>query len=82
LAILYTAIVASYIAYLCYWTAIKYIGASNAGIGELCFGSFFAVAIGYFVMNTTPSVYQLLGLGLLSGGIFLVHKEQETAYDA
>ncbi len=81
LAILYTAVVASYIAYLCYWTAIKYIGASNAGIGELCFGSFFAVAIGYFVMNTTPSVYQLLGLGLLSGGIFLVHKEQEVVYD-
>ena len=81
LAILYIAIVASYIAYLCYWTAIKYIGASNAGVGELCFGSFFAVIIAYFFLDTAPSVYQLLGLGLLSGGIFLIYKEKQTAYD-
>ena len=81
LAILYIAIVASYIAYLCYWTAIKYIGASNAGVGELCFGSFFAVIIAYFFLDTSPSIYQLLGLGLLSGGIFLIHKEKEVVYD-
>jgi len=56
LAILYIAIVASYIAYLCYWTAIKYIGASNAGVGELCFGSFLCsnnclFLFGYITIN-------------------------------
>ena len=80
LAIAYISVVASFIAYLCYWYAIKQIGASNVGIAEL--GTpIFGVTLGYFFLTMTPSLWQILGLVMISSGLFLVYKEKEVVYD-
>lgn len=80
MAIAYISVVASFIAYLCYWYAIKQIGASNVGIAEL--GTpIFGVALGYFFLTMTPSLWQILGLAMISGGLVLVYKEKQVVYD-
>ena len=80
LAILYLAIVATYIAYLCYWTAVKNIGASNASLFELA-TPIFGVTLAYFFLSTSPSLWQIGGLGLLVGSTYLTYKEKEVVYD-
>ena len=80
LAITYISVVASFIAYLCYWIAVKNIGATNTGIVEL--GTpIFGVSLGYFFLTMTPSLWQILGLLLISGGIYLIYNEKEVVYD-
>ena len=80
LAITYISVVASVIAYFCYWIAVKNIGASNTGMVEL--GTpIFGVTLGYFFLSMTPSLWQMLGLVMISSGVFLVYKEQEVVYD-
>jgi DME family drug/metabolite transporter len=80
LAITYISVVASVIAYFCYWIAVKNIGASNTGMVEL--GTpIFGVTLGYFFLSMTPSLWQILGLVMISSGLFLVYKEQEIVYD-
>ena len=80
LAITYISVVASFIAYFCYWIAVKNIGASNTGMVEL--GTpIFGVTLGYFFLSMTPSLWQILGLVMISSGLFLVYKEQEVVYD-
>ena len=80
LAITYISVVASVIAYFCYWIAVKNIGASNTGIAEL--GTpIFGVTLGYFFLSMTPSLWQMLGLVMISSGVFLVYKEQEVVYE-
>lgn len=80
LAIAYISVVASFIAYLCYWYAIKQIGASNVGIAEL--GTpIFGVTLGYFFLTMTPSLWQILGLVMISSGLVLVYKEKQVVYD-
>ena len=80
LVILYLAVFASYCAYLLYWTAIKSIGATNAGMIELTtpiFGSILA----YIFFTTSPSLLQVFGLLLLVGSVYINFKEQEIVYD-
>ena len=80
LAITYISVVASVMAYFCYWIAVKNIGASNTGMVEL--GTpIFGVTLGYFFLSMTPSLWQMLGLVMISSGVFLVYKEQEVVYD-
>ena len=80
LAIAYISVVASFIAYFCYWIAVKNIGATNTGLVEL--GTpIFGVTLGYFFLSMTPSLWQILGLVMISSGLFLVYKEKEVVYD-
>ena len=80
LAITYISVVASVMAYFCYWIAVKNIGASNTGMVEL--GTpIFGVTLGYFFLSMTPSLWQMLGLVMISSGVFLVYKEQEVVYE-
>ena len=80
LAVTYISIVASFIAYFCYWTAVKNIGASNTGVGEL--GTpIFGVGLGYLFLSMTPSLWQLFGLAMITGGLYLTYKEKEVVYD-
>jgi len=80
LAILYISVVASFIAYLCYWTAVKNIGATNTGIFELA-TPIFGVSLAVLFLNTTPTIYQACGLLLLVGSVYLIYKEKEVVYD-
>ena len=80
LAVIYLSVVASFIAYLCYWTAVKNIGASNTGVFEL--GTpIFGVGLGYLFLSMTPSLWQLFGLAMITGGLYLTYKEKEVVYD-
>jgi drug/metabolite transporter (DMT)-like permease len=80
LAITYISVVASVMAYFCYWIAVKNIGASNTGMVEL--GTpIFGVTLGYFFLSMTPSLWQMLGLVMISSGVFLVYKEKQVVYD-
>ena len=80
LAILYLAIVATYIAYLCYWTAVKNIGASNTGIFELA-TPIIGVSLAFFFLTTVPTLYQVGGLLMLVGSTYLTFREKEVVYD-
>ena len=80
LAIAYISVVASFIAYLCYWIAVKNIGATNTGIAEL--GTpIFGVTLGYFFLSMTPSLWQIAGLVLISSGLYLIYNEKQVVYD-
>jgi len=80
LAIAYISVVASFIAYFCYWVAVKNIGATNTGLVEL--GTpIFGVTLGYFFLSMSPSLWQIAGLVMISGGLFLVYKEKQIVYD-
>mgnify|MGYP003123660935 FL=1 len=80
LAIAYISVVASFIAYLCYWIAVKNIGATNTGIAEL--GTpIFGVTLGYFFLSMTPSLWQIAGLVMISGGLYLIYNEKQVVYD-
>ena len=80
LAVTYISVVASFIAYFCYWTAVKNIGASNTSVGEL--GTpIFGVGLGYLFLSMTPSLWQLFGLAMITGGLYLTYKEKEVVYD-
>ncbi|MBC8428437.1 DMT family transporter [bacterium] len=80
LAILYLAVVASFIAYLCYWTGVKNIGASNSGMIELA-TPIIGVTLAYFFLSTDPSLYQMGGLLMLVGSTYLIYREKEVVYD-
>lgn len=80
LAILYLAVVASFIAYLCYWTAVKNIGASNTGIFELA-TPIIGVSLAFFFLTTVPTLYQVGGLLMLVGSTYLTFREKEVVYD-
>ena len=41
----------------------------------------FGVALGYFFLTMTPSLWQILGLAMISGGLVLVYKEKQVVYD-
>ena len=80
LAIAYISVVASFIAYLCYWIAVKNIGATNTGIAEL--GTpIFGVTLGYFFLSMTPSLWQIAGLVMISSGLYLIYNEKQVVYD-
>jgi drug/metabolite transporter (DMT)-like permease len=80
LAITYISVVASFIAYICYWIAVKNIGATNTGLVEL--GTpIFGVTLGYFFLSMSPSLWQIVGLVMISSGLFLVYKEKQVVYD-
>jgi len=80
LAVTYISVVASFIAYFCYWIAVKNIGASNTSVGEL--GTpIFGVGLGYLFLSMTPSLWQLFGLAMITGGLYLTYKEKEVVYD-
>ena len=80
LAITYISVVASVIAYFCYWIAVKNIGATNTGLVEL--GTpIFGVTLGYFFLSMSPSLWQIVGLVMISSGLFLVYKEKQVVYD-
>ena len=80
LAILYLAVVASFIAYLCYWTAVKKIGASNSGIFELA-TPIIGVSLAFLFLTTVPTLYQVGGLLMLVGSTYLTYREKEVVYD-
>ncbi len=80
LAILYLAVVASFIAYLCYWTAVKNIGASNSGIFELA-TPIIGVSLAFLFLTTVPTLYQVGGLLMLVGSTYLTYREKEVVYD-
>jgi drug/metabolite transporter (DMT)-like permease len=80
LAILYLAVVASFIAYLCYWTAVKNIGASNSGIFELS-TPIIGVSLAFLFLTTVPTLYQVGGLLMLVGSTYLIYREKEVVYD-
>ena len=80
LAIVYFGVVASYIAYFLYWTAVKNIGATNTGIGELA-TPIFGVTLGYFFLSWTPSPFQIVGLLMIVSGLYLIYREKEIVYD-
>jgi drug/metabolite transporter (DMT)-like permease len=80
LAILYLAVVASFIAYICYWTAVKNIGASNTGIFELA-TPIIGVSLAFLFLTTVPTLYQVGGLLLLVGSTYLTYREKEVIYD-
>jgi drug/metabolite transporter (DMT)-like permease len=80
LAILYLAVVASFIAYLCYWTAVKNIGASNSGIFELS-TPIIGVSLAFLFLTTVPTLYQVGGLLMLVGSTYLTYREKEVVYD-
>lgn len=80
LAILYLAVVASFIAYLCYWTGVKNIGASNAGMLELA-TPIIGVSLAFFFLTVSPTLYQIGGLLMLVGSTYLIYKEKEVVYD-
>jgi|TARA_Y100000296_G_C5161934_1_gene252380 drug/metabolite transporter (DMT)-like permease len=80
LAITYISVVASFIAYLCYWIAVKNIGATNTGIAEL--GTpIFGVTLGYFFLAMSPSLWQIAGLVMISSGLYLIYNEKQVVYD-
>ena len=80
LAIAYISVVASFIAYLCYWIAVKNIGATNTGIAEL--GTpIFGVTLGYFFLSMSPSLWQIAGLVMISSGLYLIYNEKQVVYD-
>ncbi len=80
LAIAYISVVASFIAYLCYWIAVKNIGATNTSMIEL--GTpIFGVSLGYFFLTMTPSLWQIAGLVLISCGLYLIYSEKQVVYD-
>lgn len=80
LAILYLAVVASFIAYLCYWTAVKNIGVSNSGIFELS-TPIIGVSLAFLFLTTVPTLYQVGGLLMLVGSTYLTYREREVVYD-
>ena len=80
LAILYLAVVASFIAYLCYWTAVKNIGASNSGIFELA-TPIIGVSLAFLFLTIVPTLYQVGGLLMLVGSTYLTYREKEVVYD-
>ena len=80
LAILYLAVVASFIAYLCYWTAVKNIGASNSGIFELS-TPIIGVSLAFLFLTIVPTLYQVGGLLMLVGSTYLTYREKEVVYD-
>ena len=80
LAITYISVVASFIAYFCYWIAVKNIGATNTGIAEL--GTpIFGVTLGYFFLSMTPSLWQIAGLVMIASGLYLIYNEKQVVYD-
>ena len=79
-AIAYFGVVASYIAYFLYWTAVKNIGATNTGIGELA-TPIFGVTLGYFFLAWAPSLFQMVGLLMIVSGLYLIYREKEIVYD-
>jgi len=80
LAVLYLAVVASFIAYLCYWTAVKNIGASNSGIFELA-TPIIGVSLAFLFLTIVPTLYQVGGLLMLVGSTYLTYREKEVVYD-
>jgi drug/metabolite transporter (DMT)-like permease len=74
------AVVASFIAYLCYWTAVKNIGASNSGIFELA-TPIIGVSLAFLFLTTVPTLYQVGGLLMLVGSTYLTYREKEVVYD-
>ena len=41
----------------------------------------FGVALGYFFLTMTPSLWQLFGLLMISSGLYLIYNEKEVVYD-
>jgi drug/metabolite transporter (DMT)-like permease len=80
LAITYISVVASVIAYFCYWIAVKNIGASNTGIFELA-TPIIGVFLAFLFLTTIPTLYQVGGLLMLVGSTYLIYNEREVIYD-
>ena len=41
----------------------------------------FGVTLCYFFLTMTPSLWQILGLVMISSGLVLVYKEKQVVYD-
>ena len=76
----YTSLIQAPSVTILYWTAVKNIGATNTGIGELA-TPIFGVTLGYFFLAWAPSLFQMVGLLMIVSGLYLIYREKEIVYD-
>ncbi|MCB4821512.1 DMT family transporter [Roseicella aerolata] len=78
LAILYVAVFASVLAYLCYNRVVALVGANTAGLAVPLvpvFGTILAILL----LGERPRAYHAIGIGLIAAGIWLAQRRARRA---